>query len=77
MILYTDAPECYDGFGTRTLESHAGTYGGKRVRKVEVEAQALGWQQGRYGSGLYLAAPLEQWRELIAAGLAVETTRRA
>jgi hypothetical protein len=68
IVLYTSAPENYDGFGTRTLAvvGHVGHSRHKEpVRKVAIEKEHLEWQLGRYGSGLHTStsddSPLESF----------------
>lgn len=61
---WTDAPEAYDGFGTRTVEIvgiHETALGKRLVRLVETPSQHAGWQRSRYESGLYLCADEEKW----------------
>ncbi len=55
-VVYTTAPEAYDGFGTRTLAEVAGTdRRGKTIRKVGIRPNAWEWQTQRYGSGMHAA----------------------
>lgn len=68
-IRYTTAPECYDGFGTRTLIPAAGEDRGLRVRKVHVWQESLMWQSDRYASGLHCCYGPEQWAELASRGI--------
>lgn len=49
----TDAPEAYDGFGTRTVRPVvATTKNGDPVREVAISPDARDWQTARYFSGL-------------------------
>lgn len=77
---YTDAPEAYDGFGTRTMVERAGCLcrhhkdpdPSKMVRLVETpEAHAESWQRPRYGSGLYITDSPEQWEQRVIDGYAI------
>lgn len=54
----TDAPEVYDGFGTRTIET-VGTSNrigatGNPVRLVSIDPAHDEWQTTRYDSGTYM-----------------------
>lgn len=71
---YTTAPECYDGFGTRTVDPEAGHLrGGTVVRRVETPSRHVEWQRQRYLSGYtYLVADEAKWREQIEHGLATD-----
>lgn len=51
---FTDAPEAYDGFGTRTLDI-VGMRRGNFFREVAIPAEHVDWQTSRYASGLYVA----------------------
>jgi hypothetical protein len=52
-VIYTNAPECYDGFSTVTLAVVGSDRKGNPVRKVEIDERDFAWQTGRYGSGMY------------------------
>ena len=57
----TTAPKSYDGFGTFTIHEFVGN--GKKEqykRHVFVPAEHLGWQLGRYGSGMYTSEVREE-----------------
>lgn len=69
---HTDAPECYDGFGTETIEvvgtSRRAGAEGNPVRLVRIDAEHDEWQTTRYSSGLYCytsntltLADMERW----------------
>lgn len=61
---YTDAPECYDGFGTQTVrETKFSTKRGP-VRVVSLVPQHQNWQEMRYSSGLHLCMDQEKWDDL-------------
>lgn len=62
--IYTDAPESYDGFGTRTIDVVGTSTRGNPVRLVEVLPVHLEWQRSRYLSGLYISATEEQWPQM-------------
>jgi hypothetical protein len=62
-IVYTTAPEAYDGFGT-VSEEIVGTLDGKPLRRVRMHAEHATWQTQRYGSGMYPAFTPEQYTEL-------------
>jgi hypothetical protein len=49
--LYTDAPEAYDGFSTRTLAVVGEARNGNPVRHVRMESRDHHWQTARYASG--------------------------
>ena len=51
-VVWTTAPEAYDGFGTQTLEE-CGTIYGKPLRRVVIEPSNYVYQTSRYGSGLH------------------------
>ena len=61
VLMLTDAPRSYDGFGTFTLFDPDcplevdGVMTKGNVRLVMVPTQHEGWQEGRYASGLHLA----------------------
>lgn len=65
MIHYTDAPEAYDGFGTRTLLTTRvrGQVSNNPIRKVSIDPDHLEWQQGRYMSGMYFCLTEEAWKK--------------
>lgn len=68
VLTFTNAPESYDGFGTRTLKPIVGIdRQGKPVRLVSTPLEHYEWQRMRYRSGLYLAASPEEWGELCLA----------
>jgi len=62
IITFTDAPEDYDGFGTKTLKV-LGQRRGKTVRVVETPEEHAQWQRDRYASGLYFAFDRKMWDE--------------
>jgi hypothetical protein len=58
---YTDAPKCYDSFGTSTVEAlDVRTIHGQ-IRRVAVHEDHVEWQIMRYQSGLYVGLTPEQW----------------
>ncbi len=63
---YTDAPDRYDGFGTRTVRiigtMTCGSHAGQPVREVQTPAEHVQWQRLRYMSGLNLACTAEDLR---------------
>jgi hypothetical protein len=63
-ITYTDAPEAYDGFGTRTL-AVVGLSRRGPVRKVETPREHAEWQRMRYGSGLHCFMTEAQWADML------------
>lgn len=66
-IRVTDAPESYDGFGTRTIETlpFIGKFRSPFRRVSIPEAAKHGdWQEARYGSGLYESLSAQQFDEL-------------
>lgn len=59
-IIYTTAPESYDWFGTKTIQSNFAIYRSQPVRKVEMQDERMREQVLRYLSGMHLAmTPLE------------------
>ena len=68
LIRYTTAPEAYDGFGTRTARV-AGDDGGKPIRMVLIESDALQWQDTRYASGMHCCWTQEMFDRACASGL--------
>jgi len=60
---YTTAPEDYDGFGTRTVETIGKGVRGKAWRLIETPAEHINWQKGRNGSGLHPTWSREEWEE--------------
>jgi hypothetical protein len=72
----TDAPACYDGFGTRTArvlvlppDGWHGNGRGGPVREVETPKEHVEWQRSRYSSGLYAWEPTEPGKA--ASGLTI------
>lgn len=67
-IVYTTAPEVYDGFGTTAIDPAAGTDNrGRVLRKVGIRPDAWKWQTSRYASGMHRAwteAEVRQYPEL-------------
>jgi hypothetical protein len=60
----TDAPESYDGFGTKTVEvTEFVNRNSEPIRKVKIEEANLYWQEMRYSSGLRLNILPEQISE--------------
>jgi hypothetical protein len=69
---YTTAPPAYDGMGTIALVAEiARTRDGHTVRLVATPPAHVGWQRGRYASGLHLTADVDEWQEIVGAGLVV------
>lgn len=64
VIIYTDAPESFDGFGTFTLDTGYGETAKGPIRQAAVHQDYLDWQTARYGSGMYLAVPPEEFEEI-------------
>lgn len=53
-ILLTVSPECYDGFGSRTLDPDVGCDDrGRTIRRVSVANLHFTWQVTRYDSGCH------------------------
>jgi hypothetical protein len=64
MFIVTDAPQAYDGFGTRTVRVVGTTRHGD-VRQVETPDEHARWQECRYCSGgVYIVANEAQWADL-------------
>jgi hypothetical protein len=62
VVIYTEAPEEYDGFSTRTLSVWGVSRRGNPVRKVYLDDGDFLWQTGRYDSGMHawtLVGPLD------------------
>ena len=55
VVLVTNAPEPYDGFGTRTraILPLVPTLGRPPYRRVAIRPDPIDWQTMRYKSGLY------------------------
>lgn len=70
-ILYTTAPEDYDGFGART-EQILGTYGtngkGRTYRKVSIPEEHVEWYRKRCGSGLHNTHTEDEFQEQTQQG---------
>ncbi|MGA7122392.1 MAG: hypothetical protein WBY94_19975 [Polyangiaceae bacterium] len=81
-IVWTTAPEAYDGFGTQTIEA-CGTLYGKVLRRVVIEPSNYVYQTSRYGSGLHPSweedPRVEEARSQarIAASVAADNDRKA
>ncbi len=61
VLRYTDAPEAYDGFGTRTIDPNAGVdKNGRVIRLVAIEEAHRVWQVSRYESGAYVVILKEE-----------------
>ena len=73
----TNAPEPYDGFGTRTIEvlPVVPAQGRPPYRRVAIRSDALDCQTQRYQSGLYPV--LDEWTfaEWCTGGLVVAATQ--
>ncbi len=54
IIVMTNAPKDYDGFGTFTVNQSG------KDRIVAIQEQHLDWQTHRYGSGLYACTNYEK-----------------
>lgn len=59
----TKSPECYDGFGTKSVDAMPPTKGGKPWRMVAIEKKSLYWQEMRYSSGLGCSFTMEKFEE--------------
>lgn len=62
IIFYTNAPESYDGFGTKTLEIT--NYIDQRknpVRKISVPERAVVWQKNRNSSGMNVTIEADEF----------------
>jgi disulfide oxidoreductase YuzD len=68
-IYYTNAPEAYDGFGTKTIEiTEYLDHRSKPVRKITIPESALEWQKNRNASGnnsTLTEAEFEQYKDTI------------
>jgi hypothetical protein len=69
----TNAPEPYDGFGTRTIEvlPLVPARGRPPYRRVAIRSDALNWQTQRYQSGLYPVLDEQTFAEWGTGGLIV------
>ncbi len=67
-VVYTTAPEAYDGFGTVTLAEVAGIDShGRAIRKVGIRPEHWDWQTQRYGSGMHVAvreSEIERFKDI-------------
>ena len=72
-VTYTTAPEDYDytGFGTRDVGVVATTEKGVAVRKITTRPNHTGYQRGRYGSGLHMAADTKEFEKLVNYGFVI------
>ena len=53
IIFYTNAPEAYDGFGTKTIEiTDYLDQRKKPIRKISIPESAITWQKNRNSSGI-------------------------
>jgi hypothetical protein len=62
---YTNAPECYDSFGTRTVRVIGQDGRGRDVREVEIASEHVEWHRGRYASGLYWCDATEEFARYV------------
>ena len=69
--LYTDAPESYDGFSTRTIAPMPWRFRGHQYafRLIELEERDHDWQYGRYLSGMYCCLAPAQFTNWCESGL--------
>ena len=68
IILYTTAPEDYDGFGARTeqIVGEVGSNGStKTYRRVSVPDEHVQWFRNRCGSGLHNNHTEHEWWEML------------
>ena len=67
VLIVTDAPRAYDGFGTVEVQNFespvevGGVYTKGDARLVLVRSEHLDWQTSRYSSGLHAAHPAEDY----------------
>jgi hypothetical protein len=62
---YTNAPESYDGFGTKTVgKTDYVDYKGNPVRKIEIAKKNIDWQKQRNSSGNNSTLNEIEWEEL-------------
>jgi hypothetical protein len=52
LVCWTTAPDCYDTFGTETIET-CGEWKGRELRRVLMNPDHSDYQRDRYGSGLH------------------------
>ncbi len=76
VYLWTTAPSDYDTFGTTTVEV-CGDWRGKTLRKVLAHPHHVGYQSGRYGSGLHGAWDVDPGIEEREATERIERNRLA
>jgi len=74
---YTNAPEAYDGFGTKTINKNTGYFdrNGNELRIVEILALHNQWQTIRYSSGMkifFTVDALDEFMDLIVFKKAME-----
>jgi len=76
-VRVTNAPEPYDGFGTRTIEvlPLVPARGRPPYRRVAIRSDALNWQTQRYQSGLYPVLDEQTFAEWRTGGLVVAATQ--
>lgn len=63
-VRYTNAPEAYDGFGTKTLRVVGTDKRDRPIREVSIEPDHFKWQSMRYRSGMHPCWTREQLGEL-------------
>ena len=68
---YTTAPADYDYADTRVIEEKAGKCksSGKIYRRVEIPANKISYQEGRYWSGMHRPWSPTEYAEMIDYGL--------
>jgi hypothetical protein len=76
-VRVTNAPEPYDGFGTRTIEvlPVVPAQGRQPYRRVAIRSDALDWQTQRYQSGIYPVLDERTFAEWRTGGLVVAATQ--
>jgi hypothetical protein len=79
VVRVTNAPQAYDGFGTRTIEilPLLPTRGRPPYRSVAIRKDALDWQTMRYQSGLHPVLAEQTFAEWRTHGLVIDAIRTA
>ena len=68
-IYYTNAPEAFDGFGTKTIgTTEYQTNNGKPIRKISITPKNYEWQSQRNSSGMYITLSETDFAEWVENG---------
>jgi hypothetical protein len=80
IIFYTNAPEAYDGFGTKTIEiTDYLDQRKKPIRKISIPESAITWQKNRNSSGINITldeTEFEKFKDTMFTKKTMETELR-